>query len=161
MYTSNIVVKENLTEFFEKISLDNDPENLNFIKTIPSENKTSPSFYEVNARKKQGYKRYITDRRFRGQRDGKSSYSLNHKNRAYNHLCKKAVSESCHSVIQRGYYDYLDDIEDEQTKYKYNIRKVWRKASLIEERNKTVLTMMLCSAKIKEIDDELASIDLE
>ena len=118
---------------------------------------SSPSFYTANYRKKRGYRRTVVKNRFRGQRDGE--YSFSHENRAYNKLCKKAASKP--TVIERGYNDYLDDIEDEQRMAEYEIAKENYKNFLLEERNQAALTILVCSAKINAIYAKLASIDSE
>lgn len=163
MYDVAYVGKENAVEFFEKVCIDNDSDNFDFIDAIPFEIESSPSFYTANYRKKRGYRRTVTKNRFRGQRDGE--YSLSHENRYYNNLCKKAVSESRSSVIKRGYDDYLDDIEEqknaEEVKKAKEIANEIYKANLIEERNEAALTIMICAAKIDAIDTELAAIASE
>lgn len=158
MYGFDIVVKENATDFFQKICLDNKPETDYSVEIeISPSFEVLPSFYEVNAKKKRGYKRTAVKNRFRGQRDG--VYSERHDNRAFNKLCKKAASESNSSVIKRGYNDYLDDIEDDKKKAEYEIAKENYKTFLLEERNQAALTILVCSAKIHAIDAELASIE--
>lgn len=112
MYDIAYVGRENAVEFFEKVCLDNDSKNFDFTDNTSIKVESSPSFYTVNCRKKRGYRRTISNNRFRGQRDGE--YSFSHENRAYNNFCKEAVSESCSSLIKRGYDDYLDDIEDQK-----------------------------------------------
>lgn len=160
MYGFDIVVKENATDFFQKICLDNKPETDYSVEIeISPSFEVLPSFYEVNAKKKRGYKRTAVKNRFRGQRDG--VYSERHDNRAFNKLCKDAVSESRSSAIKRGYNDYLDDIEDDKKKAEYEIAKKRYKTFLLEERNQAALTILVCSAKINAIDAKLASIDSE
>lgn len=158
MYGFDIVVEENATDFFEKICLDNKTETDYSVKIDFSPSfEVLPSFYEVNTKKKRGYKRTAVKNRFRGQRDG--VYSERHDNRAFNKLCKDAVSESRSSAIKRGYNDYLDDIEEKQRMTEYEIAKEHYKAFLLEERNQAALTSLVCSAKIYSIDAELASIE--
>ena len=160
MYGFDIVVKENATDFFQKICLDNKPETDYSVEIeISPSFEVLPSFYEVNAKKNRGYKRTAVKNRFRGQRDG--VYSERHDNRAFNKLCKDAVSESRSSAIKRGYNDYLDDIEDDKKKAEYEIAKKRYKTFLLEERNQAALTILVCSAKINAIDAKLASIDSE
>lgn len=159
MYDVAYVGKENAVEFFEKVCLDNDSDNFNFIGAIPFEIESSPTVYTANCRKRRGYRRTVAKNRFRGQRDGE--YSFSHENRAFNKLCKKAVTESNSSVIKRGYNDYLDDIEEEQRMAEYEIAKENYKNFLLEERNQAALTILVCSAKINAIDAKLASIDSE
>lgn len=157
LYDVAYVGKENAVEFFEKVCLDNDSDNFSFIDAIPFEIEPLPSFYTANVRKVPGYRKTIAKNRFRGQRDG--VYSERHDNRAFNKLCKDAVSESRSSAIKRGYNDYLDDIEDDKKKAEYEIAKKRYKTFLLEERNQAALTILVCSAKIHAIDAELASIE--
>lgn len=160
MYGFDLVVKENTTDFFEKVCLDDTTETDYSVKIDFSPSfEALPSFYEANTKKKRGYKRTAVKNRFRGQRDG--VYSERHDNRAFNKFCKKAASESNSSVIKRGYNDYLDDIEDDKQKAEYEIEKENYKAFLLEERNQAALTILICSAKINAIDAELSSIDSE
>ena len=157
---TDIISRENFNEFFEKVGLDNETtEEMDSKSYSPS---YSP-FKIARAHKARGDRRRKAEDRHRGQRDGKRHPKRDEKE--YSHWSISKVTPSVSSLINRGVFDYLDELDGEvaeaEAKAEAEDEKVAYLRFLKEERYEAITLATVYLERVYALDNAIAGLEDE
>lgn len=164
MRNFKLVSQNNIKEFLQKVTEDNDDCVYNSDYYEDHNDYDDYDYYDAGP-KLRGYRRRTTNERFRGQRDNQPGNRFHRDPVHYTWESRHDHQESVSRMIQRGYAEYLDDMEAEAKAKAEAKAEAEAKADLLEflkqERDEALGKALKCIFRVFELNQAITGLGLE